>query len=119
MAVESARSEPILDIERTLARFGGDKKLFIEMSGIVLEDVPHVFAELRRAVAAKNAKDVRAHAHSLRGLMAGCGGVRASNVAQSLEDAAHAGDLSNADTLVESLENEFDQLTRALKQFCG
>ena len=40
MAVESVKTEPILDIDGTLARFGGDKDLFIEMSGMLLEDAP-------------------------------------------------------------------------------
>jgi len=38
MAVDlRSTADPILDIDGTLARFGGDKNLFIEMSGIVLE----------------------------------------------------------------------------------
>ena len=59
MAVESVKTEPILDIDGTLARFGGDKDLFIEMSGMLLEDAPGLLADLGRAVDAENAHDVQ------------------------------------------------------------
>ncbi len=117
MAVETATSDPILDIEGTLSRFGGDKELFVEMSGIVLEDAPRVMADLGRAVQANNAADVRVHAHAIKGLLAGCGGVRAARVGQALENAGQACDLSRAASLFESLTHEFDQLSRALRQY--
>ena len=117
MALKSATPDPILDIEGTLARFGGDKQLFIEMSGILLDDAPRLMVELRTAVAAKHAADVRAQAHAIRGLLSGCGGVRAARAAQLLEDAGHASDLSQADRHLEQLVNEFEQLTSALRHY--
>jgi HPt (histidine-containing phosphotransfer) domain-containing protein len=117
MAFPGATPDPILDIKGTLARFGGDKQLFIEMSGILLDDAPRLMVELRSAVAAKNAADIRARAHAVKGLLAGCGGVRAARVAQLLEDAGQAADLGQADSLLSSLEHEFDELTRALRQY--
>lgn len=119
MALKSATPDPILDIEGTLARFGGDKQLFTEMSGILLEDTPRLIVELRSAVAAKNAADVRARAHAVKGLLAGCGGVRAARVAQSLEDAGQTSNLGHADSLFAELNNEFERLASALKQYRG
>ncbi len=115
MAVEGLTPEPILDIEGTLARFGGDKDLFIEMAGILLEDAPCLFEKLRGAVAASDAAAVRIHAHALKGLLAGCGGVRATRAAQSLEDAGETSDLSQTASLMEALNQELDQLTSALR----
>jgi len=117
MAVETTASAPVLDIDGTLARFGGDKNLFIDMSSILLEDSPRLIADLERAVLAKDAVAVRASAHAVKGLLAGCGGVRAARVAQSLEDAGLAGDLSKAPALVETLQKEFAQLDAALKEY--
>ncbi len=117
MALKSATPDPILDIEGTLARFGGDKQLFIEMSGVLLDDAPGLIVELARAVAAKNAADVRARAHAVKGLLAGCGGVRAARVAQSLEDAGEASDFAQTDGLSHDLEREFEQLRRALQEY--
>jgi two-component system sensor histidine kinase/response regulator len=117
MAVEGAKIEPVLDIDATLARFGGDKDLFVEMSGILLEDTPRLVAELNDAVRANDAVDVRMRAHALKGLLAGCGGARAARVAQLLENAGESSDLSQAATHFATLRNEVDELTRALQQY--
>src|SRR5258708_2645723 len=117
MAVETVKTEPILDIDGTLARFGGDKKLFIEMSGMLLEDAPDLLSELGRAIDAEDAHDVRMRAHALKGLLLGCGGVRAAHIAQVLENAGQAANLRQAPAQFATLQDEFQQLTRALQQF--
>ncbi len=119
MAIERTPSAPILDIEGTLARFGGDKELFAEIVGLVLEDAPRLMDDLHSAVKAKDAAAIHSRAHALKGVVAGCGGVRAANVAQALEIAGQASDLSQAAALLETLNYELDQLTRALRQFRG
>jgi len=119
MAVETAKTEPILDIDGTLARFGGDKDLFIEMSGMLLEDAPGLVADLGHAIEAENAHDVRMRAHALKGLLLGCGGVRAAHVAQVLENAGQSSDLRQASSQFATLQDEFDQLSRALRQYRG
>ena len=117
MAVESVKTEPILDIDGTLARFGGDKDLFIEMSGMLLEDAPGLVADLGRAVDAENAHDVWMSAHALKGLLLGCGGVRAAHIAQVLENAGQSSDLRQAPSQFATLQDEFRELTRALQQY--
>ncbi len=117
MAVDSRPAKPILDIDGTLARFGGDKDLFIEMSGIVLEDAPHVFSDLKRAVRCNDAAAVRSHAHALKGLLAGCGGVRAAAAAQALEDAGNTAKLDSSSEMLEALESEFESLKCALNDY--
>lgn len=117
MAVESVKTAPILDIDGTLARFGGDKELFIEMSGMLLEDAPGLLADLGRAVDSENAIDVRMRAHALKGLLLGCGGVRAAHVAQLLESDGQSSDLRQAPSRFATLQDEFKQLTRALEQY--
>ena len=118
MAVDTrSTSEPILDIKGTLARFGGDQDLFVEMSGIVLVDAPRVLSDLRDAVEANDAVAVRAQAHAIKGLVAGCGGVRAAHAAQTLEDAGNSGKLEHSSEMLQLLESEFTSLTRALNSY--
>jgi HPt (histidine-containing phosphotransfer) domain-containing protein len=117
MAVESMPSPEVLDVEGTLARFGGDRELFAEMAAYLLEDAPRLSSDLQRAVAAKDATAVRMNAHALKGLLAGCGGVRASHAAGRLEDAGHAFDLSQASALLELLKSEVTLLMRALEPY--
>ena len=119
MPVESVKTEPILDIEGTLVRFGGDKDLFIEMSGILLEDAPGALEDLGRAVDAENAQDVRMRAHAVKGLLLGCGGMRAAHIAQTLETAGQSRDLRQAPAYYAKLQDEFEQLRGALQQYRG
>jgi HPt (histidine-containing phosphotransfer) domain-containing protein len=107
-----------LDLESALARLGGDRDLFAEMAGILLEDLPKLQDELHAAVAERDATAVRSKAHALKGLVAGCGGVRAASLAQSLEDAGHSSDLRQTDSLLSMLESELDRLTQALADLC-
>ena len=115
MGSESTSTEPVLDLESALARLDGDRELFADMAGYTIEDTPKLFEEIRTAVSTEDATAVRMKAHALKGLVAGCGGVRATIVAQSLEDAGHSGDLSRAESLVTSLEEELAELTKALE----
>ena len=118
MAVDSVKPEPILDLEGTLSRFGGDKDLFVEMSGMLLEDAPRLVTELRCAVAAQDAMAIRMRAHALKGLLAGCGGVRAARAAQLLEDAGDSGRLNGTGATMELLESEVELLASALRTHC-
>ena len=116
MAVESVKTEPILDLDGTLARFGGDKELFVEMSGIFLEDAPEVLSSLGQAVESQDAHEVRMRAHALKGLLLGCGGVRAAHIAQVLENDGESADLRQAPSHLATLKDEFDQLVQAIQQ---
>src|SRR5688572_8946155 len=106
---DTSMSGPVLDLENALARLGGDQDLFADMVGYFLEDAPKLAREIHSAVEAKDATAVRMKSHALKGLAAGCGGVRAASVAQALEDAGNSGDLSRSDTLTVKLDDELTQ----------
>jgi HPt (histidine-containing phosphotransfer) domain-containing protein len=110
-------SDPILDLEGALTRLGGDKALFADLAGFLLEDAPPLYQQLAGAVAANDPDAVRSRAHALKGLVAGCGGVRTAKVAQQLEDDASTGNLNQATTLIANLKSELDELLRTLR--CG
>jgi HPt (histidine-containing phosphotransfer) domain-containing protein len=117
MPSNSAPTGPTLDLDSALARLGGDQELFAEMVGFLFEDIPKLHQELRSAVQEKNAPAIRMKAHALKGLVAGCGGVRATTIAQSLEDAGHSGNLNQANSLLESLNSELGLLAKALEAY--
>jgi HPt (histidine-containing phosphotransfer) domain-containing protein len=113
MKVESAPIACVLDVDGTLARFGGDYELFQEMAGFFLEDAPVLYDQLRDAANAGDAATVRIKAHALKGLVAGCGGVRAAHAAQKVETAGEERDLARISELVEALGEELKLLTQA------
>jgi HPt (histidine-containing phosphotransfer) domain-containing protein len=113
MKIDSTTQGAVLDVEGTLARFGGDQELFRDIICFFLEDSPSLSSELEQAVAAQNASDVRSAAHALKGLAAGCGGMRAAQAAQRVENAGAEGDLENVNALMSDLESELAQLRQA------
>jgi two-component system, sensor histidine kinase and response regulator len=116
MDSEFAPSGPVLDLESALTRLGGDRELFAELVAFYCEDAPILLREVSSAVESKDAATVRMKAHALKGLVAGCGGVRATCIAQSLENVGQSGNLSKAPALVTLLKSELDELTLALAQ---
>lgn len=117
MNVDSQPTGVVLDVDGTLSRFDGDNKLFAEMAGLLLEDLPPLYDKICRAVDAYDAPAVRAGAHALKGLVTGCGGERAAGVAQSLENAGQANDLNRCTELVGTLRLELNHFTQALRDY--
>lgn len=119
MSVQSDHAGSVLDSNQALVRLGDDRQLYAELIGFVLEDAPILFSELQEAVDCGSASTVRLKAHALKGLVAGCGGVRAASAAHKVETAGEQGDLSEVSPLVESLRDELDSLTHALRDYCA
>ncbi|HEX4412873.1 MAG TPA: Hpt domain-containing protein [Lacipirellulaceae bacterium] len=115
MRVEQAISAKILDVEGTLARFGGDEALFRDMTSIVLEDAPRLAQELRVAVLAADPVAIQMKAHALKGLVLGCGGQRTALAAQKLEDAGRDHSLQASVAQLAELEAELQQFLEAIR----
>jgi HPt (histidine-containing phosphotransfer) domain-containing protein len=104
----------VLDSRAALTRLGGDADLYSDLIGFFLVDAPELIQDLWKAVEAEDPKEIRMKAHALKGLIAGCGGLRAMGVAQSIENVAQSGDPEELPALVQSLEEEVECLTRSL-----
>jgi len=104
----------VLDLGGALSRLGGDQALYADMVQFLWEDAPSFLKQLQAGIAARDAGAVQRAAHSLKGLIANCGGVRAAEAAQRLENAGAAGDLVDAAHLIEPLRQEMDVLKQAL-----
>lgn len=114
MRVSNAATARVMNIRDTLARFGGDKELLLEMTSILLEDAPRLARQLQSAVLSKTPAAIATHAHALKGLVAGCGGERAAQAAQALEDAGHQGVIDHANSQFANLEDELHSLFSAI-----
>jgi HPt (histidine-containing phosphotransfer) domain-containing protein len=104
--------EPVLDIPGALIRLDGDEELLVELIGFFLEDSSRMVDQLKSAFAAGDANEVRMAAHALKGLVAGCGGMRAAEAARRVEHAAASGDLPEAAMTVQTLLTELDLVRR-------
>jgi HPt (histidine-containing phosphotransfer) domain-containing protein len=117
MSVEQANSSQVLDVEGTLARFGGDKDLFREMTSFLLEDAPRLARELKAGVLAADPSAIQMKAHALKGLVIGCGGVRTAQAAQKLEDAGKSQRLDDTTDQLADLEMELRRFMEAIRPY--
>ena len=108
MNFERATLEPVLDVRGALARLDGDEDLLVDMLGFFLEDSSRLFAQLTSGAAAADANEIKMAAPALKGLVAGCGGVRAAEAAKRVEHAALANELGGIPPLVEALAAELE-----------
>jgi HPt (histidine-containing phosphotransfer) domain-containing protein len=104
----------VLDSRAALTRLGGDADLYSDLIGFFLVDAPELIKDLWKAVEVEDQKEIRMKAHALKGLIAGCGGLRAIGIAQSIENVAQSGDPEELPALVQSLEEEVECLTQSL-----
>jgi HPt (histidine-containing phosphotransfer) domain-containing protein len=117
MDSEQLSAEHVLDIRGALARLDGDSELLAELIGFYLEDSERMLAELRSAVAASDANEIKMAAHALKGLVAGCGGVRAAEAARRVEHAGAANDLTHIDGLVQNLKDELELVSQQARGY--
>jgi two-component system, sensor histidine kinase and response regulator len=108
-----------LDLKAVLANLDGDKALFIELAGLFCAESPKALSALRAAVAQKDAKAIRAAAHSLKGSVGTFHAQGAIGAATWLEAIAEAGELSNAVKAGAALEAEVVELVLALQNLCA
>jgi HPt (histidine-containing phosphotransfer) domain-containing protein len=104
----------VLDLAGALARLGGDRQLYVDMVQFLREDCPGLMDELQAGISAGDASTVQRAAHSLKGLIANCGGVRAAEAAQRVENAGAEGDLEDAAHLLEPFRRELEALMQAV-----
>jgi two-component system, sensor histidine kinase and response regulator len=115
MSQEAVSSDCVLDLEGTMQRLGGDRELFCDLVGFFFDDAPLLLEDVRSAAQAEDGTAMRSAAHALKGLVSGCGGIRAAQVAQQVESAGQNGEFNDIQSLVDSLSSEFNRLCEALR----
>jgi PAS domain S-box-containing protein len=113
----AAGAQP-LDREAALGRVGGNRDLLRQLVGVFREDCSRLIPDLRAALAAGAAAEVRRAAHTLKGMVAFFGAAAATGAATRLEVLAAAGSLTGADDEFNTLLQELERLQSALGSVC-
>jgi two-component system, sensor histidine kinase and response regulator len=103
-----------IDTAELMNRVGGDKDLLKELVGVYLDICPSMIAELRQAVARRDAPAVQRAAHTLKGMVGQLGAKAAFNAALHLEALARERDLSQADAACAALEDALNRVRPAV-----
>jgi HPt (histidine-containing phosphotransfer) domain-containing protein len=112
-----APAEGAFDRAAALDRLAGDEGLLRELCEVFLEEEPKWRAEIRAAVAARDAASLKRAAHTLKGAVDSIGGARAYRAALELERMGREGNLDGAEAALAELERELDALVPALRAF--
>ena len=110
-------TEPIIDketIANLISMTGED--FLTELVEAYLEDSPHLFSQMRKALADRDPEAFRRSAHSLKTSSASLGALQFSEKARELEMLGKSNRLSGAEAGVAALEAEFPQVEGALKE---
>jgi two-component system, sensor histidine kinase and response regulator len=96
----------LINLDKTLAleRLGGDEQLLGEIAGLFLSDYPSLMAQIRDAVARRDAGALHHAAHTLKGSVANFCAQEPFESAYKLERLGRSADLSGAEETLAALE---------------
>jgi HPt (histidine-containing phosphotransfer) domain-containing protein len=97
----------------------GDSEFLRELIGIYLADAPKQLAQLEEAIARQDATLTVRFAHTLKGSSGNFGAEQFARVAQEIEAAAKAGNMTAAAASLPALKGAFEQVTTALQELAG
>jgi CheY-like chemotaxis protein len=109
----------ILDVESLLEECDNDMDLLSRMVEIFERDAQERLPRLQAAVQAGDAETVKQEAHALKGGMGTFFAQAAFDTAYQLENSAAEGDLSQAQSLMNTLINQLDELRARLAELLG
>lgn len=107
----ASSAEPVFDYHALKDRMMGDEALIQILIHTFIESAEEQVAELKLAVAEKNATEIRALAHKLKGSAANMGGMAFSASAYAIEQNSTAEELPIS---IPELEAQFEQLKMAM-----
>ncbi len=108
-------SVPGWNRSETLESLGGDENLLLEVIEIFRKQAPKHLANLRVAIAQRNARAVETTAHSLKGELGYLSVPETHQMASALEEAGRNSDLEGAVRLLPQFEADVSAMLRSMK----
>ena len=117
--VEPTFASVQLDFGPALERLGGDDSLLKRQMSFFLREAPKLAEQLHASIRSTDAGTARIVAHRLKGLFSSYDHQEAVHVAQQLERYAEDNRLSEASPLAALLACHIDELSAAIRRYCG
>ncbi|MEM6402244.1 MAG: response regulator [Cyanobacteria bacterium P01_D01_bin.116] len=112
---------PVIDTQilQELKDMAGDdaSEMIAELIDSYLEEAPAKIQQIYRALDKDNAEELRNYAHALKSLSVTIGAVLLAQVSSQLELIGRSGTTSNASSLLETLDTEYQRVKIALQQY--
>lgn len=106
----------IFNVDTLLERVFDDKDLLNELIILFFKDTPVLISSLKTYYKAGDIKQVQNTAHTIKGMAGNFSAESLQKIAFQLEQACRSGDLNKAGLLIDTVEMEFDRLTREIKK---
>lgn len=107
--------DEVLDRKELFIRIDDDMELLQELVELFLEDYPQLLENIKTAVENQDAVGLKQAAHALKGSVGNFCADKAFQHAADLEERGDAGNLANAEQVVDALENEMKKVDSALQ----
>ena len=107
---------PVLDMSAMAKRLMGDEQLALQICGVVVDEIPRQFAELRRLVAAGDVHASERQAHTIKGAALNIGAEDLRLVAYDMEVAGRSGDREAVNRLLPAMEEQLLRVLTAYRQ---
>jgi two-component system sensor histidine kinase/response regulator len=115
----AAETLAAVDHPAALRSVGGDASLLADVMRVFLEDCPARLADLRGAVASRDAEHLQRAAHAIKGAVGTFAAWRARDLAADLERAGRERRLDAVPGLMQALEAELERVQDVLRRECG
>jgi len=107
-----------INVMQLLDRIGNDHALLAELVEIFRKEYPDSLQAAQRAIDLQQPADLQRVGHKLRGALANLSATNASALAAELEAFGRSTDISAAQTILDRLALELDNVLRALEALC-
>jgi len=108
---------PVFDQDEFLERVGGDYELAADVARLFLEDCPRRLEAMGDAFERRDAAELRAEAHGLKGASGNMSATTLSALARELEEYARQGRLDAAGATLGRLKDEATTVLAAIQSF--
>lgn len=98
----------VIKWNRAFETVGGDKQLLGELMKVFIKDQESLISAVQNAVAARDGKELKLRAHSIKGALNHLGAIHCAKLAEALEEMGSNDQFSDA-------ENVFNEFTQALR----
>jgi CheY-like chemotaxis protein len=110
----SETSAEVIDEARLLERVGGDLEALRELVDVFMADAPLLLARINAAIEAKDASELQAAAHTLKGAVSNFAAPLATQAAARLQQTGEGSDLGRARAASDILQRELQRVRDAL-----
>ena len=93
-----------------------DEEIIHEIARSICDDAPKVMDNIFQALEEDNLENLRLYAHRMKGASATVGATNLSAKAAALEQAARDGDLKKAESLIDALKIQADEVVALLER---